>query len=378
MLELAEIAAWCIVAWWGVALSCSVLNRLFIPRLPRREAADEQLPSLSVVIPARNEALAIEAAVASHCSQAYPRLQVVVCDDGSTDATPEILARLQQRFGNLEVVRGQEPDKGWIGKPNAMRQALARAKGEVILFVDADVRYAQGVHRRAVSEMVSGNYDMVLLLSTLEGKGLEPLVTSFLDAFALYSVPTFLANVQRLRWFAFGAGSGNLVRREALEAIGGLESIKSEVVDDVALGKKIKAWRGRFRLVTAFGDVRVRMYPSFSASVEGFTKNLYSAFNRNPLFGGAGFLADMAVHVAPPLALGLSFLLPGAFTLRLPALIGTLAGAACNLQVSLWSGQPLWTAFCFPARTLVWTYIFLSSMRRYRRAGITWRGRTYK
>ncbi len=378
MLASAEIAAWCVAAWWGVALSYAILNRLLIPRLPRREAADEQLPSLSVVIPARNEASAIEAAVASHCSQEYPRLQVVGCDDGSTDATPEILARLQQRFGNLEIVRGQEPDEGWIGKPNAMRQALERANGEFILFVDADVRYAQGVHCRAVSEMVRGNYDMVLLLSTLEGKGLEPLVTSFLDAVVLYTSPTFLANCPRLRWLAFGAGSGNLVRREALEAIGGLESIKSEVVDDVALGKTIKAWRGRFRLVTAFGDVRVRMYPSFSAAVEGFTKNLYSALNRNPFFGGICFLADLAVHVAPPLGLGLSFLFSEAFELRLPALVGTLAGVACNLQVSLWSGQPLWAALLFPARTIIWTYIFFRSMARYSRHGITWRGRTYK
>lgn len=359
-------------------MSYAILNRLLIPRLTRDLVPNEAMPSLSVVIPARNEASAIEAAVASHCCQDYQRLQVVVCDDGSTDATPDILARLQKRFGNLEVTQGIEPPEGWMGKTNAMRQALERATGEFILFVDADVRYAQGVHRRAVTEMARGNYDMVLLLSTLEGKSFEPLVTSFLDAFALYSVPTFLANVQRLRWFAFGAGSGNLVRREALEAIGGLESIKSEVVDDVALGKRIKAWRGRFRLVTAFGDVRVRMYPSFSAAVEGFTKNLYSAFNRNPLFGAAGFLADLAVHVAPPLALWLSFLFPQAFALRLPALVGTLAGVACNLEVSLWSGQPPWTALLFPARTIIWTYIFFRSMARYSRHGITWRGRTYK
>ncbi len=355
----------------------AVLNRLLIPRLPKSSSSGGPLPSLSVVIPARDEASGIETAVASHCSQDYPNLQVVVCDDGSADGTQAILARLKERFGNLEVVQGKEPPEGWLGKPNAMSQALERATGEFILFVDADVRYAPGVHARAAREMARGNYDMLLLLSTLEGEGLEPLVTSFLDAFALYSVPSFLANCRGLKWFAFGAGSGNLVRREALEAAGGLESIKSEVVDDVALGKRIKALRGRFRFVTAFGDIRVRMYPSFTASIDGFTKNLYSAFDRNLLFGSAGFVADVAVHVAPPVALALSAALPGASALFIPALASTAMGAFCNLQVSMWSGQPWWIVLLFPARTIIWVYIFLRSVAKYRRSGITWRGRAY-
>ncbi len=373
----AQVFLWCVTAWWGLASLYAILNRLLIPRLPKSAPDDEPLPSLSVVIPARNEASGIEAAVISHCSQDYPNLQVVVCDDGSTDETPQILAKLQKRFANLVIVKGTEPLDGWLGKPNAMREALEAASGEIILFVDADVRYAPGVHRRAAVEMERGGHDFLLLLSTLEGKGLEPLVTSFLDAFALYSVPTFLANCRLLRWFAFGAGSGNLVRRETLEAAGGIESIKSEVVDDVALGKKIKGWRGRFRFVTAFGDVRVRMYPSFKASIHGFTKNLYSAFDRNVLFGSAGFAADAAVHVAPPLALALSAVLPSCSLLFIPALASTAAGFFCNLQVSMWSGQPWWIAFLFPARTAVWIYIFLRSTANYRRSGISWRGRTY-
>lgn len=369
---------WCVVGWWGMALAWAILNLRFVPKLGPPPPEGEPLPSLSVVIPARDEASGIVAAVESHCSQDYPRLQVVVCDDGSSDATPHLLAKLQSRYPNLVVVRGQEPPPGWLGKPNAMRQAYAAATGEVVLFVDADVRYGPGVHRRAVWELVRGSHDIVLLLPSLEGRGMEPLVLSFLDAFSVYSLPTFLVNSPRLKWLAFGAGSGNLVRREALEAIGGLEVIRGEVVDDVALGRAMKALRGRFRLVVAFEEIRVRMYPSFFAAVEGFTKNLYSAFRQNPLLSALGFSADWAVHVAPPLGLTLALVWPGAAHLLLPTALAVGAGLLCNGMMCLWAGQPLWVAALYPARTAIWTWIVLRSFWRYQTRGIVWRGRTYK
>ncbi len=376
-MALGTVFFWVVVVWWGMALSYTLLNLAFVPKLGPPPPAGEELPSLSVVIPARNEAAALEAAVSSHCGQDYPGLQVVVCDDNSTDVTPAILEKLRARHPNLVVIRGDEPPPGWLGKPNAMRRAYAAATGEMVLFVDADVRYAPGVHRRAVWELVRGSHDMVLLLSTLEGRGLEPLVLSFLDAFAVYAIPTFLVNAPRFRGFAFGAGSGNLVRREALEAIGGLEAIRAQVVDDVALGKAIKTLRGRFRLVVAFGEVRVRMYPGFFAAVEGFTKNLYSAFRRNALLAGLGFFGDWAVHVAPLLGLALARALPGAAHLLLPASLSVAAALLCNGAMCLWTGQPLWIAPLYAARTPIWTWIALRSLWRYHTRGIVWRGRTY-
>ncbi|MEW5763652.1 MAG: glycosyltransferase [Acidobacteriota bacterium] len=371
-----ELVLWGVVLFWALAALHAVLNGLLIPRL-RRTAPEGGLPFLSVIVPARNEEKAIAPALEALCDQDHPNFEVVVVDDGSTDRTPEILEGLARRHTNLRVVRGEEPPPGWLGKPNAQRVGLENARGEILLFVDADVRYGPGVLRRAASELEARRLDMLLLLSTLEARGLEHVLMSNLDAFTLYVSPAFLANVQALKGIAFGAGSGNLVRRRALEASGGIEAIRGEVVDDVAMGRRIKASGGRFRFVTAFSDVRVRMYEGLGSAVEGFTKNYFAFFGFNPFLGAFLEGGNLLVHTAPA---GLLLLAPA---LHLPPQIMALSGASfgigllLNAALCLWAGKPLWIAPLFPLRPLFWSLILFRSARRYYRKGIVWRGREY-
>ena len=371
-----SVFIWFIAAWWGLYVLFAVLNALLLPRLSAKQPRGV-LPRLSVIIPARNEEVGIERAVEAHCTQDYPWLEVVVVDDGSTDATPQILARLQQSFANLIVLQGEPPKKGWLGKPHAQMQGVKAATGVLILFVDADVVYSPGVYRRAVGEMMERELDMLLLLSTLEGRGLEPLALSFLDTFSFYISPTFLANVPFFRWVAFGAGSGNLVRRDAFDAAGGMERIRSEVVDDVAMGRMMKALRGRFRVVFSHGEIRVRMYQGFRACIEGFTKNCFAAFGFRWWYALPSMLAYVILHLAPPLALATALLAPGLRELLLPAAFATAAEVLLNLWACWWSRQALWVALLAPLRALVWFYILCRSMGRYYRKGVVWRGRTY-
>jgi chlorobactene glucosyltransferase len=168
------------------------------------------------------------------------------------------------------------------------------------------------------------------------------------------------------------------VRREAFEAAGGLEAIRAEVVDDVAMGRRLKALRGRFRLVLAVGEIRVRMYRGFRAAFAGFTKNLYSAFGRRLTFGIPSFLVDLAVHTLPAALFGLSWVLPALEPLRMPAGFAVCAGVVCNAATALWTGQPLWIALAFPLRSVLWFAMFLRSAWVYHTRGILWRGRSYK
>ena len=368
---------WLLVAWWAFAALNAILNALLFPRLSKI-APEDPLPTLSVVIPARNEEKGLGRAVEAHCRQDYPGLQVVVVDDGSTDRTPEILAGLKARFSNLEVVWGAPLAEGWLGKPHAQMQGLRASRGEYVLFVDADVVYKPGVHRRAMGEMLRRDLDMLLLLPTLEGKGLEPLVLSFLDTFSFYVSPSYLANVPRLRWAAFGAGSGNLVKREAFDTAGGIESIRAEVVDDVAMGRMMKALRGRFRVVFAYGEIGVRMYEGFAAAVEGFTKNYFAAFGYRWWFAVPAVGLYVILHVLPPLALAASLLLPDSGSALLPAALACAAEVVLNMWACAWSGQGWWVGLLAPVRACVWAYILVRSMARYHRRGVVWRGRTYK
>ncbi|MEJ2366870.1 MAG: glycosyltransferase [Acidobacteriota bacterium] len=371
------VLAWGIAAWWCLAFVQSLLNHALVPRL-ETFAGEENPPTLSVVVPARNEEAGVEAALRSHLEQDYPGLEVVVCDDGSTDRTPGILEALSREFARLKIVRGTEPPPGWLGKPNAQAQALSRTSGELVLFADADVRYAPGSHRRLAAFMKRENADMAAVLGLLEGRGLEPLVLSFLDAFTTYAAPSFLINHTQLRFLAVGTGSGNLVRRRALKGAGGLEAVKAEVVDDVALARAIRGAGFRVKVVTAYRNVAVRMYPSFRASIEGFTKNMYSAFRRNPLFALAGSALDILVHVLPAAALPLVLSLSRQpAVLGAPLLVSVSLGVICNSFMAAWSRQPWWTALIFPVRTLLWAWIQFRSLLRFRRRGIVWRGRSY-
>lgn len=371
-----EVLAWAVALWWVWAVANAVLNALFIPRLSRKEPTGD-LPSLTVVIPARNEAADVGDTVARFCTQDYPGLEVVVVDDGSTDATPDILSGLASRFANLVVVKGTDPPEGWLGKPHAQYVGLQRASGDLVLFADADVKYEPRVLRRAVGELLERDLDMLLLLSRLEGRGLERLVMTNLDAFTLYVAPIFLANVPRFKSLGFGAGSGNLVRREALDAAGGIEAIRSEIIDDVAMGRMVKAYRGRFRFVMALDDISIRMYDGLRSTMEGFTKNYYALFNHNPLKALFMQASDLGVHTLPPVLLALSLALPVLRPLALPLACATAAGLACNAALCLWTERPVWLALLYPLRSVLWSAILARSMWRHHTRGLEWRGRRY-
>jgi len=370
---------WVLVGVWGLSFLFAVLNALLLPRLPTMAATEQGgavLPSLSVVIPARDEERDIEAAVSSHCAQENLDLQVIVVDDGSTDRTPEILAGLAARFPRLEVLRCPEPPAGWMGKTHALHFGLRKAKGEFVLFTDADVRYAPGAHARCVAEMVSRKLDMLVLIPLQEGRGLALLVVSLLDAFLLYGMPSFLYNSPRIKALALGAGAGNLVRREPFLATGGFEAFRGQVVDDITLGQRMKAMAGPYRVVLARDAAAVRMYGSLREAVGGFSKNMYAFLGFNPLRALMGFLAGWVIHLVPPAVLMAAPWVSPA--LLLPAGIAVAAELLLDGAMCLWAGYPLWIAPLYPLRALLWNAILVRSAWSYYRRGVVWRGRVYR
>jgi|WetSurMetagenome_2_1015567.scaffolds.fasta_scaffold07198_4 chlorobactene glucosyltransferase len=369
------VLLWALVAIWGVGLLFAILNASLLPRLPP-ERVGEDLPSLTVVIPARDEEVGIEAAVLSHCTQEYPGLQVVVVDDGSSDRTPEILAELSARCSNLEVLRCDGPPPGWLGKPNALQRGLERAGGDYVLFADADVRYAPGAHARAMDLTARAGLDMLVLLPHQTGRGGALLMVSLLDAILLYGVPSFLYNVPSFKRLALGCGAGNLVRRAAFEAAGGFGALRGEVVEDIAMGLAMKAFAGRYRAVLARDAVAVQMYPDLRGALEGFSKNLYAFVGFNPLRAAIGTLSGWLIHLLPPAVLLAAPWVPASFLL--PAAVAAGLELILDAAMCLWAGYPLWVAPLYPVRAVLWNVAMALSAWRYRTRGVVWRGRTYR
>jgi chlorobactene glucosyltransferase len=369
--------AYLILLFWLLALGRTLLNLLLIRRITSGltgAAPDERKTKLlSIIVPARNEERSIERTVRSLLAQSYTPLEVVVVNDRSTDATAAILARIAAHDPRLVVVTGEEPEPGWLGKPWALAEGSRRARGEMLLFVDADVTYARDAAAAAVAYLERSSAAMISLFPHFEMRGFwENLTMPALALTAFTYLPVWFGNRTTIARLAIGGGPGNLVRRSDYEAVGGHDALRDAVVDDVALARLLRRSGRSTELVRADDLVSLRMYHGLGEVVDGFTKNCFVAM------GGSYGIALVLMT-----AMVIFHLLPYAFLfiplLRLPAL-ATVAVISLTRAVLFRSFRyRLDNALLMhPVMVVVWAWIFLRSVwfTGIRRE-VRWRGRTY-
>ena len=258
---------------------------------------------VSAIIPARNEEASIARAVESVAAQAEIE-EVIVINDQSTDGTASILTELSERVAKLKILTTGELPTGWTGKNYAVSIGAAAAKGDWLLFTDADTYHLPGAARRALDD--AAEHDAVLVsyspeqeLGTLWERAMIPFVYWRLSRHYSYArvndraTPDAAANGQFL-----------VVQRDAYDGVGGHSAIAGEILEDVALAKRVKRAGGTIYFAPGYGIVRTRMYRDFRAMWQGWTKNLY------PLIGGtAGSLAIEIVEVLPVFQMAVFILL---------------------------------------------------------------------
>ena len=243
---------------------------------------------ISAIIPARNEESSIAQAVESLARQ--PEIgEIIVVDDQSTDRTAAILLELGGRVGNLKVLPATGPPPGWTGKNHAVAIGAQAATGDWLLFTDADTRHLAGSAARALAsaeqqEAALVSYSPMQEMQTLWEKALIPLVYWRLSQKYPFDRVNDLRSPD-----AAANGQYILMRKEVYESIGGHAAVAGEILEDVALARRVKGggWTVYFQAGT--GIVETRMYRSFGAMWEGWTKNLY------PLFGGS--LGEMLLEI---------------------------------------------------------------------------------
>jgi len=367
----------------GVALVYSVRAASFaaswidVPLLQRQPGG---LPSLSIVVPARDEERSIERCVRSLLAQRWLDLDVIVVDDRSTDATPQILERLAREDPRLRVVRGEELPDGWIGKPWALAQGARLARGEWLLFTDADSVHDPAGAASALWLATLAGVD-ALSIATHQELGTfweRAILPSILGMILFVSGPLGAVNDPAKPKKALANGQYILVARHAYEALGGHAALRGEIVEDVAFARRLKA-DGRFRFLLAGGDrlASVRMYHSLGEIWAGFTKNVYVGADGNLAALAGGIVFCTAISIAPPLLAARAFA-AGRYADALEALATSLAivataswgmrRAAFPRRLALL--QPLGTAF-FAAVIANSTWSVLSGR------GVEWRGRRY-
>lgn len=283
----------------------TVLFNYFTVRRFDQYPPAEKYPFVSVLVPARNEARNIEACLSSLLAQDYPGfLEVIVLNDHSTDDTALILARLAHLDDRLRVLKGSPLPQDWLGKHWACHQLSQAAKGELILFTDADTRHTPDMLRASVSALLAEQADLVTAFPREEVVTLGERLLVPVIGWGIFTFTPILL-VQKLRWPALSITIGQfmLFQRRAFDKVGGYEAVRNEVVDDICLGRRIITAGGEWRLMDGTRHVSCRMYRGFWEAVNGFSKSLFAVFDYRIIPYFLGWALVGVTFIEPAVAL---------------------------------------------------------------------------
>jgi len=335
--------------------------------------ADGKRPLVSIVVAARDEERGVQVAAQSLLAQRYPALEIVAVDDRSTDQTGAILDRLALTEPRLRVIPIVVLPPGWLGKNHALSVGAAAARGDWLLFTDADVVMEPDTVARAIGYAERRGVDHLTVMPELRMPGLflQAAVSGFLVLLAAVLRPWKARDPRSRR--SVGVGAFNLVRADVYRRVGGHEPIRLRPDDDLKLGKILKQSGARQDVVLGRGTVSVEWYHSVGGMIDGMMKNSFSVVEYQPLL----MLGGILVYVVP--ALGpLAALLFGGAAMRL---FGGLA-VGCQLALYVWAaGQtrtPRRGALLYPLVNLLYAWIVLRALvLNLVQGGITWRGTFY-
>ena len=345
----------------------------------------EPAPLVSVCIPARNEEDALDACLESLQAQDYPNLEILVLDDRSTDGTGKILARHAAADSRIVALQGEVPPDGWFGKPNALRQAVARAGGDWLLMTDADTVHAPTSVRNALGYALSQGIAALSLTPKL-------ICGSFWEGLVMPAVGSMLItrySPERVNdpedETVFGNGQFFLVRRDAYEQVGGLAVARDALDEDVVFARALKGTGLGYHLVAGDSVFATRMYTGLGDMFRGFAKNAFSTMGRSigrvVLFSVATWILSLAPIAT---AAASAVVLAGGGSAGLPApLLWAGVGQyflllAMQTAVRARAGFPAWMSVFAPLSGMVlWLMVLNSAYRGLSGKGVTWKGRTY-
>jgi hypothetical protein len=365
----AALALWLRLAWLGLRTDRALLRLDALP-----DGLGRELPAVAAVVPCRDEAGAVEAAIRSLLAQDLPGLEVIAVDDRSTDGTGEILDRLAAEDPRLAVVHVDALPAGWLGKTHACELGGRRARGAWLLFTDADVVFAPGALRRAIAWAEARRLGHVVALPRLVAPGFAE--RAFVTCFALFMSSVFrVFELSRAGTRGYvGVGAMNLVRRSAWEAVGGHRRLALEVADDAKLGLLLRRSGVPQAAIDSGGRVAVRWQHGLRASAIGLVKNAFAGAEYR-LSTTAGSAALLVLLGAAPLAAVIAGPAPARAVGVAALAVSTAIHAAVARRIAGGSGAE---ALLLPASALLLAAVLLASAAAaVLRGAVVWRGTRY-
>lgn len=351
------------------------LHRLRRPSTPSSEI-DEYV---DVLIPARDEEVHLAATIDSvRAQRGVPKLNIHVLDDGSTDGTAAIARRAAESDPRVHVTIGANdaPPPGWLGKNYACSRLAegvntSAARSDVLVFLDADVTLEPDALAALIAELRSGEFDLVAPYPRQIAVGwLERLVQPLLVWSWVTTIPLGVA--EERQWASMSAANGQLLvfDASAYQLIGGHGAVRGEVIEDVALMRKIRT--SGLRAVTVDGShlAQCRMYESPSDLIDGYTKSVWLAFGG--IFGSFGVnYALSGLYILPAAAM-----IFGRGSTRAWGTLGYAAGVLGRVLVAQRTGERAWPdALAHPVSILAFATINKLSWWRHLTGTNHWKGR---
>jgi len=335
-------------------------------------------PRVVCVMPARNESETIARAVASLAKQEYPgELRIVIVDDHSEDATTDLARTAAQQAGATErvrILRAKTLQSGWTGKLWALQQGIASCEGdapEFFWFTDADIAHVPDTLARLVSRAERQRLDLVSLMVLLQAKSFAErlLIPPFLYFFLKLYPPRWIADTKAK--MAGAAGGCVLLRRTALERIGGFAAIHGEVIDDCALARAVKRSGGTIWMGLTRKSVSLRAYQTFGEIRDLIARTAFTQLKYSSLLL-LGTLAGMFLTYVAPVVLAFY---PQPVVWRLGLAAWLLMAVTYLPTVRFYGLSPLWAPF-LPAAAAFYSYAtWLSAVRYWLGRGGQWKGR---
>ncbi len=273
------------------------------------ESFKKSPPLVSILIPARNEADNIKRCLRSLLKQDYPNTEILVLDDNSNDNTSQVVKKLAEKDNRVKLIIGKPLKSGWLGKCYACYQLSKHAKGKYLVFTDADTLHFPSSVSCAIGCLASNNLDA---LSVIPGQIMvtfsERMVVTWVHFGILSLLPLILVKRSKNPLFCTANGQFILFKREVYKKIGGHQSVKAKILEDIHISKQVKRYGYSFMIFDGSKNIYCRMHRSFRELIRGFSKFMFAAFDFKIFTMAAVILLISALFLFPFILLPLGFL----------------------------------------------------------------------
>ncbi len=352
-----------------VVIAClAIMNVLIMPRLHPTDVITNA-PLVSVLVPARNEANVISQTVTCLLAQDYPNFELIVLNDHSTDNTLSITENASNGDVRFRIINGEALPNGWFGKNWACYQLSQVARGDILVFTDADTRWQPHALNALITSVQLANVDLYTVWTTQETHTwAERLVVPLMGFVVLGYLPIVMTHYTPFSAFAAANGQCMAWKRNAYERIGGHRAVANNVLDDVSLARIAKSHGASLRMADGNQLIQCRMYDSWVSVRDGYAKNILAGYGNSVIALLIATLFHWVIFLLPLMWLFTP-------TLHLTGFLLLALGILVRALTASFTRQRTQDALLMPLSVLLMTRIAFQSLYWHFTGGARWKGR---